>query len=175
MAILASFEPPPAEYPNYLTEPQPVRRRLPSAYWILLLLVTLCLMPRVVMALRIPSVCPDGVLYIHLAQAIEAGDLRSGFRDMALNTYPLILVGLHRLQSGGHHDHSVTTLQQSPGELPDTGRHAGGPGEVGNRREEDVHGIVRRTRLARRPPRKPSRWPSSRSRSKHAVSRSIAP
>jgi len=47
--------------------------------------------------MRIPSVCPDGVLYIHLAQAIEAGDWRSGFRDMALNIYPLILTVLHRM------------------------------------------------------------------------------
>lgn len=47
------------------------------------------------MALRIPSVCPDGVLYIHLAQALEAGDFRAGFREMSLNIYPMLLVLLH--------------------------------------------------------------------------------
>ncbi len=52
------------------------------------------------MALRIPSVCPDGVLYIHLARAIEAGDWRSGFHDMTFNVYPLILAGLHQLGLG---------------------------------------------------------------------------
>ncbi len=49
------------------------------------------------MALRIPGVCPDGVLYIHLAQAIETGDLKTGFQEMALNIYPLVLVLLHHL------------------------------------------------------------------------------
>ena len=56
----------------------------------------LCLVPRVVMALRIPSVCPDGVVYINAAQAIEAGNLRQGLTDMSLNIYPLILLALHR-------------------------------------------------------------------------------
>ena len=92
-----SFQPPPGEYANRLAAPQPDRLRLPTAHWLLLILVLLCLIPRAVMALRIPSVCPDGVLYVHLAQAMEAGDWRSGFRDMALNIYPLILTALHRL------------------------------------------------------------------------------
>jgi 4-amino-4-deoxy-L-arabinose transferase-like glycosyltransferase len=97
MGLFAAFQPPPGEYANHLTVPQPERLQLPPARWLLLILVLLCLIPRAVMAMRIPSVCPDGVLYIHLAQAIEAGDWRSGFRDMNLNIYPLILTVLHRL------------------------------------------------------------------------------
>jgi hypothetical protein len=91
------FQPPPDEYPNHLALPRPEKLRLPQARWLLLFLVLLCLTPRVVMALRIPSVCPDGVLYVHLAQSIEAGDLKSGFREMSLNIYPLILVAMHRI------------------------------------------------------------------------------
>lgn len=97
MALFIPFQPAAAEYPNHLATPEPERIRLPSAPWLLLMLVVLCLIPRVVMALRIPSVCPDGVLYIDLAKAIEAGDLRSGFGHMSLNTYPVILAGLHQL------------------------------------------------------------------------------
>ena len=37
------------------------------------------------------------MLYIQLAKAFEAGDLRAGFREMALNVYPVILMVLHRL------------------------------------------------------------------------------
>ena len=48
------------------------------------------------MALRLPSVCPDGVVYIRAAQSIEAGNLRLGFTNMSLNVYPLILLLLHR-------------------------------------------------------------------------------
>jgi hypothetical protein len=96
MANLISFQPPPADYPNYLASPQAERRPLPSARWLLLGLVLLCLVPRAMMALRIPSVCPDGVLYIHRAQAVEAGDLRTAFED-SLNVYPVILALLHRV------------------------------------------------------------------------------
>jgi len=48
------------------------------------------------MALRIPSVDPDGVLYISLAKALESGDLHQATQGMGLNTYPVILMGLHR-------------------------------------------------------------------------------
>ena len=97
MGPLFSLEPPPADYPNRLAAPQPERLRLPSAYRLLALLVLLCLLPRAVMALRIPSVCPDGVLYIRFAEAIEAGNLRAAFQEMSLNVYPVILAALHHL------------------------------------------------------------------------------
>jgi 4-amino-4-deoxy-L-arabinose transferase-like glycosyltransferase len=97
MGLFVPFQPPLDEYANHLAAPQPERPRLPPAHWLLLILFLLCLIPRVVMALRIPSVCPDGVLYIHLAQAIDAGNWQSAFREMTPNVYPFILTALHRL------------------------------------------------------------------------------
>lgn len=94
------YQPPPDEYANHLAVPEPERPQLRRAHWLLLILLVLCVVPRVVMLLRIPSVCPDGVLYIRLAQAIDAGDWRSGLRDITLNLYPFLLVGLHRLGLG---------------------------------------------------------------------------
>ena len=117
MGLFVPFQPAPADYPNHLTVPQPeciVKRDSPAfadhgfaavpakigtVPWLLLLLVVLCLIPRVLMALRIPSVCPTACC-IHLAQAIEAGDWRSGFGRMALNIYPIILMLLHRIGLG---------------------------------------------------------------------------
>jgi 4-amino-4-deoxy-L-arabinose transferase-like glycosyltransferase len=96
MGLFVTFQSPPDEYANHLAVPQPERLRLPPAHWLLLILFLLCLVPRVGMALRIPSVCPDGVLYIHIAQSLEAGDWQSASRDMGLNIYPLILTALHR-------------------------------------------------------------------------------
>jgi hypothetical protein len=49
------------------------------------------------MALRVPSVDPDGVLYIQWARVLEAGDLQRGTEGMGLNTYPVILMLLHRV------------------------------------------------------------------------------
>jgi 4-amino-4-deoxy-L-arabinose transferase-like glycosyltransferase len=97
MGHLSPFETAPADYPNHLAERQPERLRLPSARWLLPLLVLLCLAPRVLMALRIPSICPDGVLYIEIARNLEAGQLQAAFHQMALNVYPVILLLLHRL------------------------------------------------------------------------------
>jgi len=90
------FQPAPDEYPNHLAAPRPEPLRLPAARGLLLILVLLCLAPRMAMFFRIPGVCPDGVVYIHAAEAIEAGDFRVGLRDMSLNTYPVILMLLHR-------------------------------------------------------------------------------
>jgi hypothetical protein len=95
MEQLISFQPPPADYPNHFASPHVERPRLPSARWLLLVLVLLCLVPRTMMALRIPTVCPDGVGYIHRAQAVESGDLRTAFQD-SLNIYPVILALVHR-------------------------------------------------------------------------------
>jgi hypothetical protein len=123
MGLFVPFQSPSNEYANHLAVPQaegiahrgagkgdsPVfvdhgdaagRLKTGTALWLLLILVLLCLIPRALMAVRLPGVCPDGVLYIHLAQAIEAGDWRAGLRDMNLNIYPLILVGLHRAGLG---------------------------------------------------------------------------
>ncbi len=87
----------PQTYPNHLALAQPERLDVRPVPWLLTLLVLLCLVPRITMALRIPSVCPDGVLYIQMAQTIEAGNLRAALHDMDLNVYPFVLAGLHKL------------------------------------------------------------------------------
>jgi hypothetical protein len=96
MALLGSYPSVPADFPNQLANSQPRRTTLPSAWRVLAALVLLCLILRAAMACRITSVCPDGVLYIRAAKALEAGDFREAFREMSLNTYPAILMLLHR-------------------------------------------------------------------------------
>jgi hypothetical protein len=94
MGLAFLVQPASKDYPNHLAEPEPQRRTLaPAGRWIVLLLLA-CLVPRVVMAWCIPSINPDGALYIHLARALDAGDLRGGMQGM--NVYPIILMGLHR-------------------------------------------------------------------------------
>jgi hypothetical protein len=97
MAFDVSFAPIPHDYPSVLADPQPRRVVVAAAPWLLAGLVLLCLVPRALVACKIRSVCPDGVLYIQLAEALDKGDLQSGLREMRLNTLPLILLGLHRM------------------------------------------------------------------------------
>ena len=67
------------------------------ARWLLLVLFILCLLPRALMARKITDVCPDGVLYIELAKSLERGDVQGSLREMRLNTFPVLLCGLHGL------------------------------------------------------------------------------
>ena len=90
-------QPVPGDYPNHLANPEPERKTYPRAAVLLAGLVLLCLALRGWMALRIPGVSPDSILYIQLAQALESGDLRGGTEDMSINTFPIILMVLHRL------------------------------------------------------------------------------
>ncbi|MCR4414228.1 MAG: glycosyltransferase family 39 protein [Thermoguttaceae bacterium] len=94
--LLTPFQPAPDEYPNGLATPQPQRATYPRRAWLLVGLVLLCLVPRALMALRVPSVVSDGALYIQLAKSLEAGDYRGALGGMSLNTYPVILMALHR-------------------------------------------------------------------------------
>jgi hypothetical protein len=87
----------PTDYPSHLAASEPERKRYPPALWLLVGLVILCLAPRTMMALKTKIICPDGVLYITLAQALNEGDIEVGLREMRLNTLPVVLVGLHRL------------------------------------------------------------------------------
>jgi hypothetical protein len=100
MRHLLPFEPPPADYPNHLTTTQPEQLQLPSARWLLLLLVVLCLLPRAVIALRVPSICIDGAIYVNTARALEAGDFRAALMEGAINVYSVILMVLHRCGLG---------------------------------------------------------------------------
>jgi hypothetical protein len=90
----------PATYPNYLTAAEPEKRRLPSRSLLLLGLVVLCLTPRALLALQIGSICPDGVLYIRLADALKAGRFQEAFAGMRLNIYPVVLMLLSYLGLG---------------------------------------------------------------------------
>lgn len=68
-----------------------------SSRWPLLAaLVLLCLIPRAVAAWKIDTLCKDGVFYVQLASGYEQGDLEAGLGRLRLNTYPLILAGLHQ-------------------------------------------------------------------------------
>ena len=97
MTFRAPFQPSPLDYPNHLAGPDCRPVSVSRQTGLLIALVALALVPRAMMVLRIPSINPDGVLYVQLAKALESGDLRTPFYDMALNVYPVILVGLHRL------------------------------------------------------------------------------
>ncbi len=93
--LLIPFQPAPDEYPNGLASPQPQRGAYPLRAWLLVGLVLLALVPRALMAFRVPSVVSDGALYIQLAKSLEAGDYREALGGMSLNTSPVILMALH--------------------------------------------------------------------------------
>lgn len=97
MELSTFLQPASENYANHLAGPTPERFVPAPACRLLVVLVLLCLLPRAAMALRIPSICPDGVLYVRLAESIEHGNFLAGTEDMSLNTYPFILAGLHSL------------------------------------------------------------------------------
>jgi hypothetical protein len=88
----------PDDYPNRLRMP-PDAKPLKSAVVILAVLFILCLVPRVWVATKLPSICPDGAFYIRLAQAVEQRNF-SEVREHGVNTFPLILAALHRVGFG---------------------------------------------------------------------------
>src|SRR3972149_3817299 len=63
----------PSDSPNYLAAPEPEKRSLPFRPLVLLGLTLLCLILRTLIALRIDSICPDGIRYIQLAEALKEG------------------------------------------------------------------------------------------------------
>jgi len=88
------------DYPNHLAAATPRRDVFPRRLGTLAGLVLVCLALRGAMAWRIPSLTPDSVVFIRSAQALEAGDLHSAAADIGLNTYPWILMLLHRAGLG---------------------------------------------------------------------------
>jgi hypothetical protein len=60
-------------------------------------LLTLCLIPRTIMAWRMPGICPDAVFYIRLGKAIEMGQFQEALGQIHFNIYPFILAFLHKL------------------------------------------------------------------------------
>ncbi|MBX7164746.1 MAG: glycosyltransferase family 39 protein [Pirellulales bacterium] len=87
----------PPDYPNRLVSPAPDRAGPQPAWRLVAALIVLCLIPRIWMAWRVDTLCPDAVLYIELAQALERGEFGTALAHMHLNTYPAILATGHRL------------------------------------------------------------------------------
>lgn len=96
MSLYTRFDKTLDDYPNLLAAAEPVSGGRHTPWWLVVVLLLAAFVPRATMALRIPSVVTDGVLYIDLAKAMEEGRPRPG-APPSLNTYPLILRTLHRL------------------------------------------------------------------------------
>lgn len=98
-AGLASYlsldQSPPQQFENQLRDPAPRRAFEPISWTALIVVVVATLLPRMVMAWRIPTICVDGTTYVTLAESFEQGDFQvdSIYR---FNLYPLILAILHR-------------------------------------------------------------------------------
>lgn len=90
----------PADYCNHLADPKPRQMQYPCRIYVLLGLVLACLIPRALVALQIHSICPDGILYIGLAEALNEGRFQQAFEKMNLNIYPAVLMVLNRLGLG---------------------------------------------------------------------------
>lgn len=87
-----------SRFPNHLAAgPPQAATALPRRRLLLLLLLLFCLVPRVWMATRLKAICPDGVMYIERAAALDRGDVAAGLNDMRVNTLPLALMAMHRL------------------------------------------------------------------------------
>jgi len=84
------------DYPNALDLPISQGKTFTPRFRFLAALVLICLVLRGLMAMRVPSVCPDGALYIQLAKALDGGDIQRGSEGIGLNIYPIILMLLHR-------------------------------------------------------------------------------
>lgn len=65
----------------------------PAVRWGLLLLA--CLVPRMIVACKLPSVCDDGFSYLHIADSLDRGRLDQALAYLNLNIYPVVLSGLH--------------------------------------------------------------------------------
>ncbi len=64
---------------------------------LLLLLFTICAAPRIVMAIRMDTICTDGAFYIEQARAVSLGTRTDAVGKYDLNVYPLVLSYLHRM------------------------------------------------------------------------------
>jgi hypothetical protein len=95
-SYLEAQEPP--DFTNRLATPEPQCDQPRRVGLVLALLVVACLVPRALMAWRIPTTCVDGVVYFRLADELERGqlDANDGGRLQA-GTFPLALAAMHRI------------------------------------------------------------------------------
>jgi len=83
-------------FPNHLSEPKPQRMVLTGSGARLVLLLAMCLAPRMWMAQRIDGVCPDGAFHLGKAQQVEQNTTRAPRDGYDFNVYPLIISAWHR-------------------------------------------------------------------------------
>ncbi len=62
---------------------------------ILVLLFVACAVPRILMAIRVDTICTDGAFYIERARVISSGNVTQATEKYDLNVYPLVLSVLH--------------------------------------------------------------------------------
>lgn len=91
----------PREYANRLATAAPARERVPLRIGLALVLLVACLVPRLLMALRVDTVCADGVIYFELADKLEEGRVDpDDVSHLQSGTFPFALATLHRLGLG---------------------------------------------------------------------------
>lgn len=95
MALPFLFQPLPNDYPNRLASPTAERLYTPRRGRVIVGLLVACLLPRLLVAFWVPSVTPDGTVYIEQARLLEGGNVLGGLKGLSI--YPAILAGMHRL------------------------------------------------------------------------------
>jgi hypothetical protein len=95
MQAKITLPPAAADYPNALLAAEPAHPASSPRYLWLACLLSACLLPRILVASRLESLCPDAILYLKSAKALEAGDLAGGLHVLHLNTMPVILAAVH--------------------------------------------------------------------------------
>jgi len=80
-----------------LQRPSIRRDALPFRFRWVVLLTLAALAPRMWMAYQLPTICVDGVGYVDTAASLESGEQGIIGSLYRLNTFPIILAGLHRL------------------------------------------------------------------------------
>jgi hypothetical protein len=91
------LEQPVCDPPRLLETGSPRQPLRPASWRLIAVLLVLCLVPRAWRAIQLDVPCPDGTFYMQVASSLERGDYEAAFRQMPINTYPLVLAGLHHL------------------------------------------------------------------------------
>ncbi len=100
MPSWAYFQPPDLEMSNRLVSAEPQADQPQPAWGVLLVLLTLAALPRLAMAYRLDTICPDGMFYMDVAKLLESGQLAVPRGRYDFNVYPLVLSLLHQLGLG---------------------------------------------------------------------------
>ncbi|MGA2033890.1 MAG: glycosyltransferase family 39 protein [Thermoguttaceae bacterium] len=90
-------QPLPRGFADNLQRPTCDGRHAPADLGVLVGLLLLCLLPRAIVAWRMPAVCNDAVLYIRLADSFRNGNVSEGLHAIRLNLFPILLAGVHCL------------------------------------------------------------------------------